>query len=58
MTKDLAKEMPKLPKMPKVEVCLSPSCRLYEPEAGGSILSKEKSKICDYTHLPVADLSC
>jgi hypothetical protein len=33
-------KMPKLPKMPKVEVRLSPSCRLYEPEAGGSIILK------------------
>ena len=39
----LPKEMPKMPKltkMPKVEVRLSPSCRLYEPEAGGSIILK------------------
>jgi hypothetical protein len=36
----LPKEMPKLPKMPKVEVRLSPSCRLYEPEAGGTIILK------------------
>ncbi len=61
MTKDLAKEMPKmpkLPKMPKVEVCLSPSCRLYEPEAGGSILLKEKSKVCYYIRLLISGFSC
>jgi len=39
--------MSKLPKMPKVEVCL----RRID-------FIKEKSKVCDYTHLPVADLSC
>ena len=33
----LPKEMPK---MPKVEVRLSPSCRLYEPEAGESVLKR------------------
>ena len=33
-----------MPKLPKVWVRLSPSCRLYEPEAGGSILLKEKAR--------------
>jgi hypothetical protein len=46
--------MPKLPKMPKIEVRLSPSCMLYEPEAGGSILLKEKSKLCYYIHLQIS----
>jgi hypothetical protein len=61
--------MPKMPKMPKVKDRLSPSCKLYppacktygleaEPEDGGSILLKEKSKVCDCTLLLVADLSC
>ena len=42
----------------KVEVRLSPSCRLYEPEAGGSIILKEKNKVCYYMHLLISGFAC
>jgi len=44
--------------VPKVEVRLSPSCRLYEPEAGGSIILKEKNKVCYYMHLLISGFEC